>query len=512
MYAGVTDWSSIGNITGWNTSCITSMTGMFYRSNFNQPISNWNTSSVTDMNSMFSESIFNQSLSGWDTSNVVNMGYMFDGDNSFDQDLSSWNITSVEIVEGMFQGVNLSIDNYDALLNSWSNQSVYEGFYGASFDAGSSMYSSNGQNGRNTLVNYFGWNIIDGGYYAVAENIPSPASGSSSGSNGGSSGAGFVQTVQCKENWKCDAWSACSKYGLRIRTCTDLNNCSTSGTTTNKPAISQVCDQKAYNTTIQNPKKALFDIITEIITEPRNVGEDLVAKISLINFGLKGKVNANLHYKILDNNNLTVKEFNETVPVQTQTEFLKHINTSGLLKGKYTLVINLTYLGQTEPASSEKIFYINEGLLQRLFRIIGFDAIILSIILAGLLILGYIGYRRIVFRKKVELSLKIGTPKPIYVEYRIRPGKESDVHEHIAQNVKVIAVYNKEIKNLMEINQTLEKNGFVESAEKIEKKETQKKPNIVNHHKRLIKKNQKSQERDRHKTKELNKYLTENKK
>jgi len=475
MYAGVTDWSSIGNITGWNTSCITAMAGMFYQSNFNQDIGNWNVSNVTDIDSMFSKSSFNQSLSKWDTSSVTNMGYMFDGDTAFDQNLSSWNMQNVQVVDGMFHDVTLSVNNYDALLNGWSNETVNSGFYGAVFDGGNSQYSVNGLSGRYLLANTYEWNITDGGYYYIAENIPPPKSGSSSGSNGGSSSGG----VQCIERWKCNAWSACSKYGLRIRTCTDLSAC---GTTTTKPSISEVCNQKEYNTTLKSPKKALFDILTDIVTEPKKSGEDLVVKISLINFGLKGTVNANLSYKILDNESTLVKQFNETVPVSTQTEFLKHINTSGLLKGKYTLIIDLTYPGQIDPANTEKIFNIGGGFFQDLlglFRNAGLDAILISAIITGLLVFIYVRSRRNAFKKNEDLSLKTIASNDAHNGSRIRPGNESDVHEHVAQNLKVIAMYNREIKSLIEINQSLEKHGFVESAEKNEKTREEKKKELM---------------------------------
>ena len=46
---------------------------MFYRSKFNGDISGWNVSNVTDMSGMFYKSEFNGDISCWDVSSVTNM-------------------------------------------------------------------------------------------------------------------------------------------------------------------------------------------------------------------------------------------------------------------------------------------------------------------------------------------------------------------------------------------------------------------------------------------------------
>ena len=62
-----------------DTSEITDMNYMFYKSPFNGDVSKWDVSNVTDMDSMFSNSFFKGDISKWNVSNVKDMSYMFTG-------------------------------------------------------------------------------------------------------------------------------------------------------------------------------------------------------------------------------------------------------------------------------------------------------------------------------------------------------------------------------------------------------------------------------------------------
>ena len=68
-----------GDISRWNTSNVTDMTGMFYKAKFNGDISNWDVSNVKDVWGMFSYSKFTGDISKWNVCNAKNVCYMFIG-------------------------------------------------------------------------------------------------------------------------------------------------------------------------------------------------------------------------------------------------------------------------------------------------------------------------------------------------------------------------------------------------------------------------------------------------
>ena len=104
------------------TTLVTTMSGMFFNSQFNQSISSWDTSNVTDMNSMFFNSHFNQSISSWNTSNVTDMNSMFYG-SQFNQSISSWNTSNVTNMAAMFYGTAFN-QPIHTIGNSWNTSNV----------------------------------------------------------------------------------------------------------------------------------------------------------------------------------------------------------------------------------------------------------------------------------------------------------------------------------------------------------------------------------------------------
>jgi surface protein len=95
------------NISGWDTTNITNMEGMFKASGFNGNIASWNTSNVTNMAEMFNTDfgsvVFNQYIGDWDTSNVTTMNSMFRNTANFNQDIGSWDVSNVTDMNFMFE-------------------------------------------------------------------------------------------------------------------------------------------------------------------------------------------------------------------------------------------------------------------------------------------------------------------------------------------------------------------------------------------------------------------------
>jgi surface protein len=103
-----------GHISGWDTSAIDNMSGLFQdKETFNDDISQWDTSNVTSMADMFNGAeAFNQDISGWDTSKVTNMGWMFKNASLFDQDIRKWDVSKVQTFTNMFAGDVAFQDTY----------------------------------------------------------------------------------------------------------------------------------------------------------------------------------------------------------------------------------------------------------------------------------------------------------------------------------------------------------------------------------------------------------------
>ena len=149
------------DILNWNVSGVTDMSYMFDAAHtFNQDVSSWDVSCVTTMDSMFiSAYAFDQAIGNWNVGNVTNMSRMFYKTETFNQDVSSWDVSSVTTMDFMFTSDILSTDNYDAILISWSQQTLEPQ---VQFGAGNINFC-NGADARQSIIDTYGWIITDAG-------------------------------------------------------------------------------------------------------------------------------------------------------------------------------------------------------------------------------------------------------------------------------------------------------------------------------------------------------------
>ena len=120
----------ICDLSKWDTSKVTSMVNMFYGcTTFNCNISNWDVSKVTRFDSMFYGcSSFNQDISNWDISSAENLSYMFYNCIKFNQPLQKWNITKNMDISYLLYGCT-SFDQDLSLIDLRSFQTGYFDFY-----------------------------------------------------------------------------------------------------------------------------------------------------------------------------------------------------------------------------------------------------------------------------------------------------------------------------------------------------------------------------------------------
>ncbi len=174
------------NINSWDTAKVTNMQSLFNgATSFNQPLGSWDMGNVTNMEfsfegaTLFNQSLnawdtskvtsmhgifrnatsFNQNINSWDTAKVVNMKQAFFGAVSFDQDIGGWSTAALSAADDMFKGIELSIANYDALLESWNAQSLNPDVI---FSGGDIRYCTSAS-ARTTMIESDNWTITDAG-------------------------------------------------------------------------------------------------------------------------------------------------------------------------------------------------------------------------------------------------------------------------------------------------------------------------------------------------------------
>jgi surface protein len=114
--------TTYGNIGGWNTAAVTSMSGLFQgQPTFNDDIGKWNTASVTTMFDMFYKATrFNQDISSWNILSVGDMMSMFSGASVFNGPIGNWNTGALRTLYATFAHAAAFNQN----IGGWNTASV----------------------------------------------------------------------------------------------------------------------------------------------------------------------------------------------------------------------------------------------------------------------------------------------------------------------------------------------------------------------------------------------------
>lgn len=148
-------------IDHWTVSSITSLSATFRgAAAFNQPLNSWDVSNVLNMDSVFWGTAFNQPLDNWDVSSLFGLNSTFLNASAFNQDLSSWDVSSVVNMTNLFTGSDLSTENYDKLLNSWSQLTLQNN---VTLGADPILYTTDAADARQAIIDTYNWTITDGG-------------------------------------------------------------------------------------------------------------------------------------------------------------------------------------------------------------------------------------------------------------------------------------------------------------------------------------------------------------
>jgi len=270
--------------------------------------------------------------------------------------------------------------------------------------------------------------------FAVGKVISSSAVSSTSG---GSRMSG------CILKWDCSEWSKCSPEGKQTRTCNNIGTCPDG---LSPPETVRECEyispeleiskiKKAHNETkMKKPtREALFDINVELMSE-KITRDELLAAITLINFGQPGLTDVSLHYSIYsieDTTGNVIYEETEIIPVETQKEFVKIFDVSELDDGEYILSLDLKYEGQTEPARAEKKFVISKAVsksvsLLRLIPVLTGIVVCLGIVL---LLSVVISQRRSRLETNILKEIKERTIEEKEIDKKLKKIKQKKIKE-----------------------------------------------------------------------------------
>ena len=162
MFRGAT--SANPDVSGWNTAKVKNISYMFYNATVADPdVSNWNTKKVANSAyTFYGATAANPDVTRWNTKKDSNLSHMFDGTTHFDRSLEDWDVRNVLDATDLFRNTSISVPHYDALLISWSQQSLKN-----DVPLSSDAQYCQGDDARNSLINDSNWTVSDNGSSCV---------------------------------------------------------------------------------------------------------------------------------------------------------------------------------------------------------------------------------------------------------------------------------------------------------------------------------------------------------
>jgi eukaryotic-like serine/threonine-protein kinase len=221
--------------------------------------------------------------------------------------------------------------------------------------------------------------------------IPVSNRAPTSANTGSSAGAGSAGAIKPTQEL-CDAWSACIS-GEQTRTCRvagiENRTCEAIGIQLIDSSDVEVNQSGSIVKKSKSLLARLFDINLGLVNKNVQKSKNLTMIVSLINLGIPGQVNATLYYEIDNASNAMIYNETEIIPVETQEEFIKSLDINKLASGSYKLLIDLKYEGQKEPAQAQTEFVVYDNKTVGIFLLEHLYLIILIILLAGAIVLGF---------------------------------------------------------------------------------------------------------------------------
>ncbi len=234
--------------------------------------------------------------------------------------------------------------------NSFSGLCIKDDIVSSSSDISTACTGSNELNfvlciGNSTGFTSGGITCVDEGNRFIITNLThsgirgiTASSSSSESASSAASGSGG----SCTNSWDCTSWSFCTENNTQTRTCQLRipRGCLPAG---NKPQESRTCPQ------------ALFDLLIEVKNTKKILSDYLSINVSLKEMNNKEKKDIKIEYLIIDKENKSYYNEEETRAVEESLSFIKEIKISKLKPEEYIILVRVRY-GNNQAAEASKNF------------------------------------------------------------------------------------------------------------------------------------------------------------